>query len=125
VTTNVTAKSVTFLHETNHGCMRSPTGAAVKLSLFQNNDLSYIVYAHRVKCQTEKVNSLSRSLETCKIQKIILLKLKFIKYQNQWYHTKFCFNINLAMCTISHEKLFTQNVTNVTFVFETFPNTKP
>jgi len=29
------------------------------------------------------------------------------------------------MCNISHEKLFTQNVTNVTFSFETSPNTNP
>jgi len=38
---------------------------------------------------------------------------------------KFCFNINKAMCNISHERLFTQNVTNVTFSFETSPNTNP
>ena len=29
------------------------------------------------------------------------------------------------MCNIQHEKLFTQNVTNVTFSSETFPNTNP
>jgi len=29
------------------------------------------------------------------------------------------------MCSIKHEKLFTQDVTNVTFIFETSPNTKP
>jgi len=28
------------------------------------------------------------------------------------------------MCTIEHEKVFTQNVTSVTFIFETSPNTK-
>jgi len=37
VTTNVTAKSVTFLHETNHVCT---VRASVKLSLFQGNDHS-------------------------------------------------------------------------------------
>jgi len=26
---------------------------------------------------------------------------------------------------LEHEKLFTQNVTNITFIFETSPNTKP
>jgi len=36
-----------------------------------------------------------------------------------------CFNINMAMCNIQHEKLFTQNVTNVIFSFETSPNTNP
>jgi len=30
--------------------------------------------------------------------KIVLSKLKFINYQNQWYHTKLCFNVNLTMC---------------------------
>ena len=30
--------------------------------------------------------------------KIILSKLKFINYHNQWYHTKLCFNMNLDMC---------------------------
>jgi len=29
--------------------------------------------------------------------KNVLPKLKFISYQNQWYHTKLCFNINLTM----------------------------
>jgi len=79
VTTNVTAKSVAFLHETNHGCtMWSLTCAAVILSLFQENNLSNSI-PHRVKCRTEAVNILSRSLETCKMLKIILSKLKFIK----------------------------------------------
>jgi len=49
-----------------------------------------------VKCRTEAVNHLSRSLETWKMLKIILSKLKFINYQNQWYDTKLCFNMTLC-----------------------------
>jgi len=29
---------------------------------------------------------------------VILSKLKFTHQHNQWFHTKLCFNINLAMC---------------------------
>jgi len=55
----------------------SLTCAAVKLSLFQNNDLSYsISIPDRVKYLTEVANNLSRSLETCKMAKTTLLKLK-------------------------------------------------
>ena len=54
------------------------TRAAFKLPLFPDNDLSYRI-PHRVKCRTEVVNNLSRSLETCKVLKNILSKLKFIK----------------------------------------------
>jgi len=73
----------------------SLTRAAVKLSLFHDSHLTYSI-SHGVKCRTEADKNLSRSLETCKMLKIILSKLKFIKYQNQWHHTKLCFNINLA-----------------------------
>jgi len=73
----------------------SLTCAAV-LSLLQENNFSNRI-PHRVKCRTEEVKHLSRSLETWKMLKIILSKLKFINYQNQWYHTKLYFNINLAM----------------------------
>jgi len=69
--------------------------AAVKLSLFQVNSSSYSI-PHTVKCRTVVIN-FSRSLETWKMLKIISSKLKFIKkYQNQWYHTKLGFNMNLA-----------------------------
>jgi len=54
------------------------TRAAVKLSLFQDSDLSYSM-PRRVKCRTKAASHLSRSLETCNIPKIILSKLKFIK----------------------------------------------
>jgi len=74
--TNVTAKPVTFLHGTNHGC-RSLTCAAVIPSLLQETSLFNSI-SHRVKSRTEAVNHLSRSLETWKMLKIILLKLKFI-----------------------------------------------
>jgi len=46
------------------------------------------------------------------------------KYKNQWHHTTLCCNINLAMCTFKHEKLFHTKHGNVTFIFETSPNTK-
>jgi len=55
----------------------SLTRAAVMLSLLQENNFSNSI-PHRVKCQTKAVNHLSRSLETWKMLKIILLKLKFI-----------------------------------------------
>jgi len=74
----------------------SLTCAAVILSLLQENNLSNSI-PHRGKCLTEAVEHLSRSLETIKMLKIILSKLKFTNLQNQWYHTQLCFNINLAM----------------------------
>jgi len=74
----------------------SLTCVAVILPLLQENNFSNSI-PHRVKCRTEEVKHLSRSLETWKILKIILSKLKFINWENQWYHTKLCFNINLAM----------------------------
>jgi len=77
--------------------LRSLTCAAVMLPLLQENNLSNSI-PHRVKSRTEAVKHLSPSLETWEMLKIILLKLKFINEQNQWYHTKLCFNINLALC---------------------------
>jgi len=74
----------------------SLTCAAAILSLLQEYNLSNSM-PHRGYCRTEAVNHLSRSLETSKMLKIILSKLKLINYQNQWYHTKLCFNINLTM----------------------------
>jgi len=53
------------------------TCVAVILSLLQENNLSNSIL-HRVKCRTEAVNHLSRSLETLKMLKNILSKLKFI-----------------------------------------------
>jgi len=46
---------------------------------------------------TEALKHLSQFLETWKMLKIILSKLKCVNEQNQWYHTKLCFNINLVM----------------------------
>ena len=77
----------------------SLTCAAVILSLLQENYLSNSI-PHRGKCRTKAVNHLSRSLETWKMLTIILSKLNFINWQNQWYHTKLCFNMNLAMCNL-------------------------
>jgi len=54
------------------------TRAAFKLSLFPDNDLSYSI-PHRVKCCTEAVNNLPWSIETWKMLKFILSKLKSIK----------------------------------------------
>ena len=97
MTTNVTAKPVTFLHGTNHGWTVVSHMCSWRLSVLQENNLSNSI-PHRVKCRAEAVKHLSRSLETWKMLKIILSKLKFMNWQNQWYHTKLCFNINLAMC---------------------------
>jgi len=59
----------------------SLTCAVVKLSLFQENNLSKSI-PHKAKCRTDAVNHLSRSPETWKILKIILSNLKFIKELN-------------------------------------------
>jgi len=39
--------------------------------------------------------------------------------------TLFQHQLTYVWPTIQHEKLFTQNVTNITFILETSPNTKP
>jgi len=75
----------------------SLTCAAVIPSMLQENNLS-ISIPQRVKCRTEAVKKLSRSVETLKMLKSILSNLKWANYRNQWYHTKLCFNINLAIC---------------------------
>jgi len=77
VTTSVTAKPVTFLHGTYHGCMWSLICVAVILPLLQENNFSNSM-PNRVKCRTEAVKYLSRSLENWKMLKIIFSKLKFI-----------------------------------------------
>jgi len=97
VTTKVTEKPITFLHEKLMDLLWSLTRAAVKLSLFQGSNLAYST-PRGVNCRTEAVKNFSRTLETCKTLKIILSKQKFTKCQNQWHPTKICFNINLAMC---------------------------
>jgi len=56
----------------------SLTCAPATLLLFQKNKLSNSMLYYRVKCQTKAVKHLSRSLETWKMLKIILSKLKFI-----------------------------------------------
>jgi len=56
----------------------SLTRAAVKLTLIQDNDLSHNIPCG-VKYRTEVVNNLSRCLESCKMLKIMLVKLKVIK----------------------------------------------
>ena len=56
VTTNVRAKPVAFLHETNHCCICG-------LSHVQLLNSYCLKTTHRVKCRTDAVNNLSRSLE--------------------------------------------------------------
>jgi len=41
------------------------------------------------------------------------------------HQTLFQHQLGYVRCTTLHEKLFTQNVTNTTFIFETSPNAKP
>jgi len=41
------------------------------------------------------------------------------------HQTLFQHQLGYVWPTIKHVKLFTQNVTNITFIFETSPNTKP
>jgi len=55
----------------------SLTCTAVIISLLQENSLSDNI-PHRGKCLTEAVKPLWRSLQTWKMLKIILSKLKFI-----------------------------------------------
>jgi len=65
VTTNVTAKPDSEIHfyaNQIHAILWSFTYATVKLLLFQKNNLSNSIL-HRVKCRTEAVNHLSRSLK--------------------------------------------------------------
>jgi len=75
---------------------------------------------HKVKCPTEPVNNLSRPLETCKMLKIILPKLKLIKISESVIPLEYPFQHQLGFAV--H---LTWNVTNVTFIFSTSPNTKP
>jgi len=111
VTTNITAKPFAFLHETSHGCsVASLTRTAVELSLFQDNDFSYSI-PHSVKCRTKVVNNLSRSLETCKMLKIILSRLKRIKilesvipHQTVFQHQLSYVRVPSQMKSSSHKK---------------------
>jgi len=41
------------------------------------------------------------------------------------HQTLFQHELGYVWCTSYHKKLFTQNVTNITFIFETSANTKP
>jgi len=61
-----------------HATLWSFTCAAVKLSLFQENNLSNSIL-RRVKCRTEAVNHLSRSLETWKNAKYHFIEAKIDK----------------------------------------------
>jgi len=56
----------------------SLTCAAVKVSLFQDNDVSYSI-PHRVKCRTEAVNNPSQSLETCQNARNHFIEAKIYK----------------------------------------------
>jgi len=77
----------------------SLAGAAVKFLLCQDNDLSYSI-PHKVKCHTEEVNHLSRSLETCKMLKIILPKLNFMKISESVIPHQTLFKLNFAVFNI-------------------------
>ena len=66
--------------------------------------------------------AVSRNLKHAKYHFIEAISDKLTESSNT---TPNCFNINLAMCNIQHDKHFTHNVANVTFVFGTSPNTKP
>jgi len=68
VTTNVTAKPVTFLHETNH-C------SICGLSHVQLSNSYCLKTTHRVTCRTDAVNNLSRSLENHFLSKLIFIKI--------------------------------------------------
>jgi len=68
--------SYIFCTEQIMAVLWSLTCTAVILSLLQENNLSNI--PHKVKSRTEAVEHLSRFLETWKMLKIILLKVKFI-----------------------------------------------
>jgi len=72
-----------------------------------------------VKCRTEAVNNLLRPLETCKMLKIILSKRKLIKISESVVPHETLFQRQLGFA-----KHLTWNVTNVTFIFATSPNTK-
>ena len=98
--------------------LRSLTCAAVILSLLQENNLSNSI-PRRVKCRTKAVNHLSRS-KIFNEAKIYKLTESVIPHQALFQH-----ELGYVRPTISHEKLFTQNVTNITFIFETSPNAKP
>jgi len=63
VTASVTANQLYFHANQIHAVLWSLTRAAVKLSLFQENNVSNSTI-HRVNCRTEAVNHLSGSVET-------------------------------------------------------------
>ena len=68
---------------------------------------------HRVKFRTEAVDNLWRHLETCKMLKIILSKLKLIKIHLTLFQHQLGFAMHL-----------TRSVTNVTFILAISPNAK-
>ena len=106
------------------------TRAAVKLLLFQDNDLSYSIQPvitikiadttqGEMSDGSEAVNNLLPSLETWKMLKTVLSKRK----------------LKISELVIPHDTLFhyqlkftthlTWNVTNVIFIFANSPNTRP
>jgi len=64
VTTNVTAKSVTFLHRTNYGCTVVSRMCSCNTLIRKYKKITSESIPHRVKCWTEAVKHLSRCLET-------------------------------------------------------------
>jgi len=92
VTTNVTAKPV-FCTKQIMAALWSLTRAAVKLLLFQDNDLSYSIQPVIIIKITDttqgemsdgsrEASNLLLSLKTWKMLKTVLSKRKLIKYRN-------------------------------------------
>ena len=93
MTTNVTEKPVTFLQKQIMAALWSLTRAAVKLLLFQDNDLSNSIQSVIIIKITDttqgemsdgsrEASNLLLSLKTWKMLKTVLSKRKLIKYRN-------------------------------------------
>jgi len=62
--------------------------------------MTFLAVYHTVKCQTEAVNNLSRSIETYKILKISCSKLEFIKISESVIPHQTLFQHQFAMINI-------------------------
>jgi len=98
----------------NSYCLKTMTF----LTVYNQRLLEKSLIPHRVRCWTEAVNKLSRPLEIWKMIKIILSKRKLTKISESVipHQTLFQHQFGFAM----H---LTWKVTNVTFIFATYPNT--
>ena len=79
------------------------------------------------KCRTVTVKNLSWCLETWKMLKIVFIEAKIYKLPESAIPHKALFQhqLDCVWPTNHHEKLFTQNVTNISFIFEASRNAKP